>query len=581
VSHDQEIAKKLLQLVDLSLDKEQLVAAVQECAVWPDECVTAFIHAWRKMKQSSPADQSNWFQEFQKARLWLPLTKIEKLDLLDHLARLEIEIIARQKMRFEYRPVSDWPKPPQTATVPTRTFPFLARDPLNGINPFPHRDAHDDRYNLFTLREKPNRAFWGGHPTFNRLFRLEQSALVEGYSGSGRTALAYGLHYYATQRNFWAFYITGQPKLDDIKLRFVEHLFDFFLNHPPYLRRLSVAQRNLAAHFLASIISVEVLLSRIDEKRKALDPFSQQFDKQQEAEEISNQLQLLANALTRGSITGQNSSKMAWVSQISSIVNALDFERIMLVLDCDNHVDWLQEHILPHIIEWQTRGMLTILFIPDGILDHSAIPCDITRMRLDWTKEQLKKMIRWRYKAFAGERREILELFNEDDAEKTLDHLLFHCMQENTTPHLYNPGKFFSLWPEIIAPLSSMDLIIKSHIMDALDNFDRPEHILDSTDTIAERKTHETATAKQSVLLEPRQGLYTKQELYRALVEYFDNSELEKLCFELDVEAESVFTGGNKEGFARKIISYFERRGRLLELQQKIEQERPHSLPPL
>lgn len=63
-------------------------------------------------------------------------------------------------------------------------------------------------------------------------------------------------------------------------------------------------------------------------------------------------------------------------------------------------------------------------------------------------------------------------------------------------------------------------------------------------------------------------------ELHQVLVERFDCEELQTLCFYVNVDYESL-TGRGKSGKARELIKHLQRRDRLFELVQRIQNVRP------
>ncbi len=65
-----------------------------------------------------------------------------------------------------------------------------------------------------------------------------------------------------------------------------------------------------------------------------------------------------------------------------------------------------------------------------------------------------------------------------------------------------------------------------------------------------------------------------RTQLYEILVRYFNMGELRVLSFSLDVDFD-ILSGNQKSEKALELITYLERRKRLPELSNKIEQERP------
>lgn len=83
----------------------------------------------------------------------------------------------------------------------------------------------------------------------------------------------------------------------------------------------------------------------------------------------------------------------------------------------------------------------------------------------------------------------------------------------------------------------------------------------------------------QARLERPQQNLPIRFETVRGLQDIlsqnFDKAELEGLCFELQIEYEEL-RGQRRSEKARELIAYFQRHGRLPELQDAIQTHRPH-----
>lgn len=63
-------------------------------------------------------------------------------------------------------------------------------------------------------------------------------------------------------------------------------------------------------------------------------------------------------------------------------------------------------------------------------------------------------------------------------------------------------------------------------------------------------------------------------ELHKVLLEYFDQGELQTLCFYLNVDYDAL-SGEGKANKARELVQYLERRGRINELKIEIIKRRP------
>jgi hypothetical protein len=69
----------------------------------------------------------------------------------------------------------------------------------------------------------------------------------------------------------------------------------------------------------------------------------------------------------------------------------------------------------------------------------------------------------------------------------------------------------------------------------------------------------------------------TPVRLLAILDQYFNNSDLQQLCFEMGVDFEDL-EGTGKKDRARALIQFCQRRGRFLELVQLVRQARPHAV---
>ncbi|MCP4424047.1 MAG: hypothetical protein GY803_06125 [Chloroflexi bacterium] len=67
---------------------------------------------------------------------------------------------------------------------------------------------------------------------------------------------------------------------------------------------------------------------------------------------------------------------------------------------------------------------------------------------------------------------------------------------------------------------------------------------------------------------------YNLPVIRKQLVDYFNNSELRELCFQLDVDYE-IINGENKLDKARELLTYLNRRNQMTELVTYCQQERP------
>jgi nucleoside phosphorylase len=68
-------------------------------------------------------------------------------------------------------------------------------------------------------------------------------------------------------------------------------------------------------------------------------------------------------------------------------------------------------------------------------------------------------------------------------------------------------------------------------------------------------------------------------QLRQSLVDHFNDQELRDLCFDMDIDYESL-PGEGKASKARELVAFCERRGQISELEQRVEPGSPGTLPP-
>lgn len=564
--NDQEIAKKLLLLAKLECPAEEITSIVQECAIWQNESVGAFLNAWEKAKQQEDDQTQKQFAALKKARHLLPLEGI-RTELANRLANLEMAIVAQEKDNFEFQPIRDWPRPPQhPVKFPVEFVPFVGGIP-GQRDPFAYEKAEYDLYHLFNFRESLANAFWGGHPLFKELFSVDRVTLVFGASGNGCTTLAYALHYYASQREVFALHLPGCPKPDEIRAAFANHMLDFILTYPVSLRQLTFAQRQLLAYLLVSAQSATSLCARIEAKQATIySAFS--TTPENERDDAGIRLQLLANDI-RVANASPSVDDIAWAGNIAVMVQALGFARLLLVLDAsgsNDYANWLQESVWTQLLPWQRQGLLTILFLPDDdeAKEIAAKLNYANRWQLTWNRNQIEFMLTWRYKSFAGPRQALQQHFEED----VFDYLLSKCLLVGS--NVYDLKAFIENWHHLTARVPPDELITQAHV----DQYAQAGMTKESGSRDYQVKAAEANMRPVSTQPASTPGL-TDDILHRILVNYFDLEELHTLCFYMGENYEDVSGTETVSGFAREMVGYFRRRGKLAELTLKIKEERP------
>lgn len=375
--------------------------------------------------------------------------------------------------------------------------------------------------------------------------------MILGHPGSGCTAFAWGLHYYGPSRGHFAVHIPGQPNLDEIYSRFINHLQDFVLHRPTYLRRLTGAYRELLVSLIVSKRNPKSLLAEIETAQvEILSPFSSIIDNEKES--AIEQLQLLQKAVESIDRT-DSSSILKTFKDIWLVVRKLGFKKISLVLDVqslsgDNK--WLQDRIIPNMMRWQHQGIMTILFVPTLLEGNEDIPAYVYRDSIIWRQSQLRKMLRWRYKVFAPPRHVLEEQFEEN----VLDDLMVQMPS-------VTPRKFIQLWRKLIEPLDYGEKITGEHVQKV----------------IAEQSPIDRSIQKSEEDVKNLGDMesYESQDIKVMLNKYFNLAELKQLCSNIDINYEDIPDRETIAGFAREIVEYSERHEMLEKLIRGIYEERP------
>ncbi len=548
-----ELITELLNLAELNLKSTDIEDTIEKGREWPHELVACYLAAWNKN------DDKEYRAALTKARRLLPIAQINP-ELQDSLAMVELEIVQREKATGEFKPVLNWPLPPQHRGVGVKPVsPFIAKQVPNGRDPFAHEYAEDELPDLFA--DETKLAFWGGHPLFNALFTVDRVALVHSASGNGRTALAYGFHYYSARREVFALHIPGQPDISEIQRRYVLHLCDFVLAYPGYLRRMTTAEMALLAHLLTAQIGKPVVLGRIQARQSALSAHRPDETKQNHVSELA-QLQLFARKIE--AVPRKQDNSADWVmSGISTTVHALGFKRAFLVLEAHNSdlANAMTETLLPPAIRWQASGFLTIFFLPQAHLLKEQRG-EYYRWQLTWTIEQLERVINWRYRAFAGTRQKILALFETGVFEVILRQS--SCGDDTLS---YNPRKFIQLWQNVTAKLRDENEVTQSSIS---------QYGL-ITKSVTPLEFRELTQAEQSVIsqthLESGGKVPDRQQFSQILDNYFGVSELQRICFDFGIDYERF--SDLKPDISTQVVAYFERIGQLNDLWAAIQKLRP------
>ncbi len=501
-----ETSQKLLKLADSPWQHQNVTNILKECRSWPNESAVVFLSVWGTVKDiilgisdredrkdgKSLQSKENWrehllrnveqreekgkdrLRELSRARFELfseGLNDNLQHDLLcihPELAGLrnenESEISVQDEKWFSLS--LSLVKRPKVNNLLTQNLP-------GGRDPFAYKKAEDDLYFLFG-----DGVFWGGHPSFNKLKSLDISAVIFGTPGSGRTALAHALFYNSPQETL-ALHITGRPYVDKIRSGFILYLLDFVLTHPSYLFQLTGIQRDSLVYLLVSELGGETLLAKLEAWQADTclqDPpiprgiiFQVQLLAKAARKILSKSEMIAKNTMdheftsySATSLIAENQRSLSTLKMldISTIANALGFERVKLVLDVrDDDIEWFQKEFFPNLLSWQRQGLLTILLMPQRAKEKMPIYGELYQQDISWKPEQLKRMLQYRYRKLVGERASIEQHFEKGMLDYLLDHDRFSPI---------TPGSFIQLWHMITEQMQTGERISQKHIEDAL-----------------------------------------------------------------------------------------------------------------
>jgi len=544
---------------DEKVNSEVLKGLVQNGRVWPDACLAAFTSAWVKCRKSPRKHE----QSLKEARSLLPISEASQ-KFQNQLAQIEMEIVGREKAQYTFKPILNWPDLPPKPYLPA--VPKWVKSAVPGNqDPFADIKSETNLYFLYRFQEK-SYLFWNGHPLFDLLFRLEEPALVLGDPGSGRTAMAYGMQFFATRREVLALHLPGTPSEEGIQKGFAAALLDFIRRYPDKLRLLTGGERQVVARLLVNYFGKESAVSLVENAHTHLFSPRSRIDKK-DRKICSDQL-LLLNEAVKSIKEGKIGS---WCSLVHAAVKALRFERVYLVLDApETAVDWLNDDIIPRLQEWQAQGLYTILFVPNPAapnLDLQRLPIQ-SKHYLTWNKEQFTAMIERRYQAFAGERRTIYELF-EDDA---FEHMVNKCQSNNH----YNPQRFMQLWQQITQQLPAD----KNHKINK-DDIDNAVNTAPSFGVQAVPMGEGQKSIGQDLVYPTmvptgisRGKRPPQAQLRNILKNYFDREELRDICFDYGIDYEDF--GVEKAALVRDMVNSFKHIGKLDQLVSEICRRRPN-----
>lgn len=455
---DLEIVRTLWRIVQAD---GPLLSLIQSVKDWPNECVAAYLLAY---KEHSIGKQS----ELVQARQYLPKEDHISQDLRDALQRI------REEEKKEHLPPRKWLSErftPSKVTVDIPSFlsQFLKEHGLDSEdnssrigNPFAWEYAEQDIYDLFA-----SGGFWPGHKVVSGLKTSVQPIIICGVPGSGQTTFALDLARYNLSNSQLALYLAQEPSLEDIQAGFGQLLLAFIKDHPIFLGGLRTHERKAIISLLTVSLSQVFILAELDAAYRKIEKarnLSERTDDQQnhQSNEVGNRIALsyleqFSQEIASGSWPA-NLSPAVWASLLWRSAESLGFSdqrpRLRLVLDAGSgSANWWNSIIAPHVWAWHRNGVDVVLTIPTSERDQLQHTSKFDILTIDWDQNSLMGMISYRAEKLLPHRLTIADLF-EDEA---LNWLIEASKDESGS---YTPRRWIQLWNRTIQLASSDQRII-------------------------------------------------------------------------------------------------------------------------
>lgn len=316
--------------------------------------------------------------------------------------------------------------------------------------------------------------------------------------------------------------------------------------------------------------------------------------------------------LLRDKPFGENTSFYNGLNRIYEELNLLGFEKIIFLVDNSDEDDernsvHLRKSIPPFFeyVSWYSVDNIHWKwFLPKGLVNFFQSTTALQRghiaiSNIDWTEEEMMSLLENRlvWAAKKGlDKKEITGislhgLCHKDlEAGSTLDEQLVSLALDHQEAHGGAPRTLLKLGNLLIETLpkltnpeaSKNDALIKREEWESFKkqvaiNFEN--QISASTSDLNDTPLNDADITELSISLpvDNPQKSTTEQKstLHKQMIDSFDDEDIRKICFELNVVYENL-SGDILSAKIRALITYMDNRGRLEELVDICQQERPN-----
>lgn len=323
------------------------------------------------------------------------------------------------------------------------------------VAPFAYGDASQTEECRF-LRD--GQAFWGNHPLLRQLRRGDHSVVVDGVSGSGRTALAQmlPLEYVNDPADLFVQVEAGVERLKIVE-QVAEQLWRFIRLQPLFLGRPQEREKQKLAGFLATWLDSDRLNVGLSRTLEGLNRDQTLRENRLGARELGQFQSLLPSSpAPRPPLAGDD-----WFHVFLEPAHILGFANVVfiIILRSPAHLAWLEK--LGVLKTLYDRGIHVWLFVDDDdnkfrenipIVLHET-PGVAYDLRLAWEEKHLsafRAMLNWRYEKYLDaapnlvprreRRRALANCFDRREAD------LSRLIAASKANGEYNPRRFMALW---------------------------------------------------------------------------------------------------------------------------------------
>lgn len=393
-----EVWDYLFEIVE---SPEKNMELLFKCRHLPEECIYAYIFAYRKVR-----DSKEKFQKIQSSLImayyYLPVEEVPDY-LQDNLA----EIVQEQLNREQH--IRKWPL--QTGKHD------LLRQTDNKIQVLVEE--------LLALHNAPQvKLFWIGHPLFQLLQHTTFSGIIYGNEGVGKSLLAYALSQHSIKnQNEWVLvsHFQSCPTNEKLIQNFLFLLGKFIFANPLFLGRLQsnqlrffaqllMSQHDSELHFQAKIEQVQNGCSQAEWVKTIR-------DQEQQKSWVRLAHRLLGRLAKKG--IGLSPLPPNWDGLVTC-AQALGFQKLLAVIDSSiEDAELLQTELLPQVPSWQKQDVQVLVFAPTALktaIDRSVRQYGLPTYNLTWDEDNLKKMLESVFRELFPKTRETVYDYLEADA---------------------------------------------------------------------------------------------------------------------------------------------------------------------